>query len=157
MKKIFVGLCALVMCFMVAACGSKTGADKVNALIEDCQKNAKSWNAEQWETFLVDMYSTQVEIAKNVKDEAGYKEFKALSDKAEEALNAAEKEADETAMTAAFMKLMSNEQFLKIADEGEKIDAELKKKYEPEAAEAEEEEEVEEEEVAETDSVTVEE
>jgi len=141
MKKMMLGLCALVMCFFMAACGGeKSGAEKMEALIEDLQQNGKGWNAEQWETFLTDMYKTQIEVVKGIQDENGYKEYVALGEKVEAALNSIEAEADETALSTAFMKLMTNEEFMKGIEEAENLEAELEAKYAPKEAEAEEEE-----------------
>ena len=141
MKKVMLGLCALVMCFFMAACGGeKSGAEKMEALIEDLQQNGKTWNAEQWETFLTDMYKTQIEVVKGIQDENGYKEYVALGEKVEAALNSIEAEADETALSTAFMKLMTNEEFMKGIEEAENLEAELEAKYAPKEAEAEEEE-----------------
>jgi hypothetical protein len=129
------------MCFFMAACGGeKSGAEKMEALIEDLQQNGKGWNAEQWETFLTDMYKTQIEVVKGIQDENGYKEYVALGEKVEAALNSIEAEADETALSTAFMKLMTNEEFMKGIEEAENLEAELEAKYAPKEAEAEEEE-----------------
>ena len=39
MKKMMLGLCALVMCFFMAACGGeKSGAEKMEALIVNLKK-----------------------------------------------------------------------------------------------------------------------
>lgn len=140
MKKVMLGLCALVMCFFMAACGGeKSGAEKMEALIEDLQQNGKGWTAEQWETFLTDMYKTQIEVVKGIQDENGYKEYVALGEKVEAALNSIEAEADETALSTAFMKLMTNEEFMKGIEEAENLEAELEAKYAPKEAEPEEE------------------
>ena len=140
MKKVMLGLCALVMCFFMAACsGEKSGAAKMEALVEELQ-NSKDWDADKWEAFLTDLYKTQIEVVKGIQDEAGYKAYEALGEKVEAALNEAEKNCDETALSTAFMKLMTNEEFMKGVEEAEKIESELEAKYAPEKAVAEEEE-----------------
>ena len=143
------GLCALVMCFFMAACsGEKSGAAKMEALIEELQ-SSKDWDANKWEAFLTDLYKTQIEVVKGIQDENGYKEYEALGEKIEAALNEAEKNCDETALSTAFMKLMTNEEFMKGIEEAENLESELKAKYAPEEVEEVEEEVIDSTEVAE--------
>jgi hypothetical protein len=85
------------------------------------------------------MYKTQIEVVKGIQDENGYKEYVALGEKVEAALNSIEAEADETALSTAFMKLMTNEEFMKGIEEAENLEAELEAKYAPKEAEPEEE------------------
>lgn len=149
MKKVMLGLCALVMCFFMAACsGEKSGAAKMEALIEELQ-SSKDWDANKWEAFLTDLYKTQIEVVKGIQDENGYKEYEALGEKIEAALNEAEKNCDETALSTAFMKLMTNEEFMKGIEEAENLESELKTKYAPEEVEEVEEEVIDSTEVAE--------
>lgn len=149
MKKVMLGLCALVMCFFMAACsGEKSGAAKMEALIEELQ-SSKDWDANKWEAFLTDLYKTQIEVVKGIQDENGYKEYEALGEKIEAALNEAEKNCDETALSTAFMKLMTNEEFMKGIEEAENLESELKAKYAPEEVEEVEEEVIDSTEVAE--------
>lgn len=139
MKNVMLGLCALMMCFFMAACsGEKSGAEKMDALIEDLQQNCKDWDADKWEAFLTDLYTTQIEVLKGIQDENGYKEYEAIGEKLANALNAAELECDENALSAAFMKLMTNEEFMKGIEEAEDLEAELDAKYAPEKVETEE-------------------
>ena len=149
MKKVMLGLCALMMCFFMAACsGEKSGAAKMEALIEELQ-SSKDWDANKWEAFLTDLYKTQIEVVKGIQDENGYKEYEALGEKIEAALNEAEKNCDETALSTAFMKLMTNEEFMKGIEEAENLESELKAKYAPEEVEEVEEEVIDSTEVAE--------
>lgn len=129
MKKMMMGLCALMMCFLMAACGEKTGISKMEALVEDVQKNGSSWDAAQWENFFKGMYSAQIEALRAVETEEDFNAIEDANEKATTVLDAIQDQVNQEAITEAFQKLMADEDFMKLLEETENLATQLEQKY----------------------------
>ena len=129
MKKVMMGLCALMMCFLMTACGEKSGISKMEALVEDVQKNGSSWDATQWENFFKSMYSAQIEALKAVETEEDFKAIEDANEKATTVLDSIQDQVNQQAIQDAFQKLMADEEFMKLLEETENLATQLEQKY----------------------------
>lgn len=139
MKKVMYGLCALMMCAMFAACGSKDGKDKdakdgdekggnkIEALTEDL-KNAKDWDSDQFQKFFNDYLDAQIEFLMAEPTEEGYKEFEKINDDFEKAMNDLDEDTQKT-FGMAVLGMMTDEKFEKKVKEMEKLAKKWEEKF----------------------------
>ena len=129
MKKVMMGLCALMMCFLMTACGEKSGISKMEALVEDVQKNGSSWDAAQWENFFKGMYAAQLEAMKAVETAEDFKAIEDANEKATTVLDSIQDQVNQQAIQDAFQKLMADEEFMKLLEETENLVMQLEQKF----------------------------
>ena len=73
MKKFIIGLCALMMLFMMASCGGAVG--KIESLTKDVEKNSEDWDTEKWVSVLTDFYETSIEFLESEPSEKDFDKF----------------------------------------------------------------------------------
>ena len=75
MKKLLLGLSALLLCFMMASCGGSP-TDKLKSLTKDVEKNGDDWtDAEKWDEFMTEAFNCIIDFAESDPSEEELEKF----------------------------------------------------------------------------------
>lgn len=122
MKKVMFGLCTLMMCFFIAACGGNNGGKEENdekevkelkELIKELE-NAKDWDVAKFEKFYFELVDNNIEFLKTSPTAEELDVFNDQIDELEEAFDNLSEKDKETKMEA-IEKLNKNDKFQKKA------------------------------------------
>lgn len=76
MKKLFGGLCTLLVCLMFLSCGSSNPASKMKSIAEDISNNRNEWVDEnQWYSALEEATQCYIEFSKSNPDKETFDSF----------------------------------------------------------------------------------
>jgi len=126
MKRILMGLSALLMCILLTSCGSP--ADKLQGILDDMKANGKQWDAEQWESTLREVADLQISFWESNPTKQEIKAFDKLGDKFETALTKIMKsKRAQKAIEKASKRLEKDKEFKKLIKQGEKLEKKARK------------------------------
>jgi PBP1b-binding outer membrane lipoprotein LpoB len=120
MKKVMIGLCALLACFLMTSCSSYV--DKAKNLAEKFQK---AETAEEFEALLRDAAQMDLDFYKSNPSAEDIEAYEATSDIFEDLMK---DEKKQEAFLEAFKKLTEDKDFMKLVEEGEKLKKEISEK-----------------------------
>ena len=120
MKKVMIGLCALLACFLMTSCSSYV--DKAKSLAEKFQK---AETAEEFEELLREAAQLDVDFYKSNPSAEEIEAYESTSDALDEILK---DEKKQEAFLEAFKKLTEDKEFMKLAEEADKVKKEINEK-----------------------------
>ena len=101
MKKNIYRLATLFLCLLLTSCGAPL--DKYQSLIDDMKENGKTWDTDQWESFIRDVTETELAFWESEPTKGDVKNYEKLEKKATAAL---EKLLDKSKVEKAFNRAM---------------------------------------------------
>lgn len=132
------GLCALMMCFFVAACGGKGGDSDKEKDEKDGQnlksmvaelKNANDWDAAKFESFFKEVTQAEIDFLKDNPSEKELNEYDELADEFEKYIQSLDSDARK-AFEIAVSHLIDDEKFIELNKELKDIESEVRSKFE---------------------------
>ena len=115
-----IGLCALLACFLMTSCSSYV--DKAKSLAEKFQK---AETAEEFEELLREAAQLDVDFYKSNPSAEEIEAYESTSDALDEILK---DEKKQEAFLEAFKKLTEDKEFMKLAEEADKVKKEINEK-----------------------------
>lgn len=115
-----IGLCALLACFLMTSCSSYV--DKSKSLAEKFQK---AETAEEFEELLREAAQLDVDFYKSNPSAEEIEAYESTSDALDEILK---DEKKQEAFLEAFKKLTEDKEFMKLAEEADKVKKEINEK-----------------------------
>ena len=145
------GLCALMMCFFIAACGGKGGDnDKekeekadgkdLKSIVAEL-KNANDWDAAKFESFFKNLVKAEIDFLKGDPSADELKEYDELGNDFMSYMNNLSGDVKDECQKA-IMNLSKDDKFLELNEELEKLESEVRAKIDGETTATPVEEEV---------------
>lgn len=126
MKKLFYSFGALLLTLLLSSCGDNLG--KLESLIDDMKENGKSWDAEQWESFIRENVEVELAFWESEPSKDDIKKYDKLSEKAQKALmKLAGSSKVEKAITKAYKALSKDKDFEKLEKKSSKAEKAARK------------------------------
>lgn len=126
MKKIIYCFTALFVTMLMASCGNHLA--KLESLVDDLAENGKEWDADQWETFMRDVYDVQLAFFESEPTKEDLKEFDKIGKSFDKALTKAIKgKKAQKAFEKAAKALDKDRDFKKLVKQAEKAEKAARK------------------------------
>jgi hypothetical protein len=126
MRKVLFGLSAILMCVLLASCGSPMS--KLQSIIDDMAENGKEYDADKWESVIRDVADLQLAFWESEPTKAEIKEFDKLGKSFEKALSKVSKSKKaEKAFEKAYKALNKDKEFKKLIKDADKAESKARK------------------------------
>ena len=130
MKKLIFSISALMMCLIMTSC-SKLG--KLQSMADDMKENGKSWTADEWEQYLLDMADATLAFWDSEPSKEDIKEYDKINKQMERTMEKVAKgKKVQKALDKAMKKLEKNRDFKSAVRKLEKLEKnKVLKTYDP--------------------------
>ena len=120
MKKLIFSISALMMCLIMTSC-SKLG--KLQSMADDMKENGKSWTADEWEQYLLDMADATLAFWDSEPSKEDIKEYDKINKQMERTMEKVAKgKKVQKALDKAMKKLEKNRDFKSAVRKLEKLE-----------------------------------